>query len=443
MKLLFGLLASISVIGLSSYYLIPKKQPISISQVSTNAAPISGTFISFVWGLTSQFTPEQLQSEFEDMSAIGINTIIIAGVHTANFGHYNLPDTTHYNLLDSIFKLAAQYSMRVYFAPVDYYNYFSSPENTANLDRLSKKYATEIAEKGYTNKPEFSGWYITQEFLLNTDDQNFSNIRSLVDHYKIITPNKKVIASPYYLSPCYPGKIRCTNQWWPNKTPAEMAENAKKFMQATNVDIMAIQDGVGSSGITTEELNQYLPAINQAVTSIGKEFWVDAETFRMTVNSSAQVPAKIDSLVEQMNTVKKYPVVIWLYHYLSRQNNTASQTLFNDYVSHYNITLPSPMHYYNTQYHACGTTQASYTDINTCQTNLGLYMPGLTTGICYRSLTECETANPKMSPSPTTKPGDLNGDGLVNIFDFNLLVSQFGNPYTIFDFNNIVANFGK
>ena len=39
--------------------------------------------------------------------------------------------------------------------------------------------------------------------------------------------------------------------------------------------------------------------------------------------------------------------------------------------------------------------------------------------------------------------GDLDGDGHVNIYDYNLLVSKFGNPYTIFDYNDLVANFGK
>jgi len=31
----------------------------------------------------------------------------------------------------------------------------------------------------------------------------------------------------------------------------------------------------------------------------------------------------------------------------------------------------------------------------------------------------------------------------VDIFDFNLLVAKFGNPYTIFDYNDLVGNFGK
>jgi hypothetical protein len=40
-------------------------------------------------------------------------------------------------------------------------------------------------------------------------------------------------------------------------------------------------------------------------------------------------------------------------------------------------------------------------------------------------------------------PGDLNTDGSVDIFDYNLLVANFGNPYTIFDYNILVGNFGK
>jgi hypothetical protein len=48
-----------------------------------------------------------------------------------------------------------------------------------------------------------------------------------------------------------------------------------------------------------------------------------------------------------------------------------------------------------------------------------------------------------ISDNATTKPGDLNGDGSVNLLDFNLLISKFGNPYTIFDFNLLLTNFGK
>ena len=39
--------------------------------------------------------------------------------------------------------------------------------------------------------------------------------------------------------------------------------------------------------------------------------------------------------------------------------------------------------------------------------------------------------------------GDLDGDNDVDIFDYNLLVTNFGNPYTIFDYNVLVGNFGS
>jgi len=42
-----------------------------------------------------------------------------------------------------------------------------------------------------------------------------------------------------------------------------------------------------------------------------------------------------------------------------------------------------------------------------------------------------------------SKPGDLNQDDAVNLLDFNLLITNFGNPYTILDFNSIISNFGK
>ncbi|MCX6013538.1 MAG: hypothetical protein NTV30_09060, partial [Chloroflexi bacterium] len=43
----------------------------------------------------------------------------------------------------------------------------------------------------------------------------------------------------------------------------------------------------------------------------------------------------------------------------------------------------------------------------------------------------------------TPIPGDLNGDTIVNRQDYDILVANFGNPYTIFDYNVLVGNFGK
>ena len=52
---------------------------------------------------------------------------------------------------------------------------------------------------------------------------------------------------------------------------------------------------------------------------------------------------------------------------------------------------------------------------------------------------------PVVAPLPglPAQAGDLNTDGHVNIYDYNELVSKFGNPYTIFDYNDLVTNYDK
>lgn len=59
------------------------------------------------------------------------------------------------------------------------------------------------------------------------------------------------------------------------------------------------------------------------------------------------------------------------------------------------------------------------------------------------------------SPTPASKPGDINGDGKVDIFDYNIMIFQFGQSgnfaadinkdgkVDIFDYNILVQNFGK
>jgi hypothetical protein len=64
------------------------------------------------------------------------------------------------------------------------------------------------------------------------------------------------------------------------------------------------------------------------------------------------------------------------------------------------------------------------------------------------------TPSPSPSPSPSTRAGDANGDGAVNIFDYNIILSNFGltvsgrsqgdfngnGTVDIFDFQQVVSN---
>jgi hypothetical protein len=47
------------------------------------------------------------------------------------------------------------------------------------------------------------------------------------------------------------------------------------------------------------------------------------------------------------------------------------------------------------------------------------------------------------TPNTTTIPGDLNGDGKVNLYDYTELIRGFGTLYFDSDFINIITNYGK
>jgi hypothetical protein len=81
----------------------------------------------------------------------------------------------------------------------------------------------------------------------------------------------------------------------------------------------------------------------------------------------------------------------------------------------------------------------------------------LTDGTKYKLDAYALDVNPSASPANNSllfgsakdlpvyvpKVGDLNGDGKVDMSDYNLIVSKFGNSYTIFDYNTLVGNYGK
>jgi parallel beta-helix repeat protein len=63
-------------------------------------------------------------------------------------------------------------------------------------------------------------------------------------------------------------------------------------------------------------------------------------------------------------------------------------------------------------------------------------------GISNGAVTPTSTPTPGSIAGNFTDYGDVAGDQ-VNIWDYNYVVTYFGNPYTIFDYNDVVTNFGK
>ena len=95
---------------------------------------------------------------------------------------------------------------------------------------------------------------------------------------------------------------------------------------------------------------------------------------------------------------------------------------------------------------------------NSDSTTAILWVDGVTRGSTYESILNTYQQVGLPSPTPTVKPGDLNGDNKVDISDFAIFVSNFGRTGSagfipsdidkngvvdIFDYNQLVDNYGK
>ena len=84
------------------------------------------------------------------------------------------------------------------------------------------------------------------------------------------------------------------------------------------------------------------------------------------------------------------------------------------------------------------------------------YAPYWLGGVVIGSAGPPPTSRPTNTPAPTATPGDLDKDSDVDIFDYNLMIENFGSTscgniadidgncrVDIFDYNKLVENFGK
>lgn len=317
---------------------------------ASSTSPIKGTFIAFPYSKLVQYTQADWVKQFDVMQKIGIDTLIIAGVFVKDYTNplitafYRTDLFKQYQSslphLDYIMDLADARGFKVYLSPVDMREYWGSPARRAENVSLSKQVSAELQAKGYTARPSFVGWYLQDEPFLNHNYPSYEHWSSLSTHFKSLTPDKKIIIAPFFIAPCKPNptRMRCENQWWQDRSPSEIAALAKKLMQNSGADIMAVQDGVGASGVTLQELDQYLPPMAEAVRSIGKEFWVDAEVFRYNTDRTQFIPANIADLTAQLDHVKKYPTVIWIFEqFMGPYNNAPTNDLYRNYLSYYQL----------------------------------------------------------------------------------------------------------
>lgn len=346
-----------------------------------------------------------------------------------------------------------------------------------------------LTDHNLLSSPHLKGVYLSPEANLKhiEYDEVSSFYQTLVTQANTTFPGKKTLVSP----------------WYNGQDKYELAESVKTMAQKTKVNIIAIQDkGAGREDSERREasVNQsYFLTVASATNSLPNfELWGNIES--LIYQDGQYYPKTIADLSSYLEAIAPHTdkLMTWIYQFslapwdqpstnyapLNPDKTIPRHQLRADYYTNYlsgqPLTITGHGHFPD-HHNLAGTTtlpagtkvpaqivyQTTNGDFTSYLTTLTLTKAtsNLLTSIKYSSLPENHNNSnlavwlfppdspppPEPSadpPSPSSEPpsslaGDLNGSGQVDLFDFNLLITNFGNPYTIFDFNQIITNYGR
>lgn len=190
----------------------------------------------------------------------------------------------------------------------------------------NKEIFNEVAEK-YGFYPSLGGWYIPYEFYQFTAINRIyqSNLNSFLKEIasEIKSKSKKdIMISPFYNS----------NYSWvmPLKGWSKLVENALKN---TDIDILALQDGVGAKNNTIKQLDSLFAYTKYSTDKLGVKLYGNVETFDSTLQGN--IPASKERISSQLLIQRPYVekfVAFSLNHYQSNRIDSEQLVSFINYL---------------------------------------------------------------------------------------------------------------
>jgi len=231
--------------------------------------------------------------------------------------------------LGELLKAADALDMKVFLGlslnPSYWSGEFDPKEQTNNNQRI----LTELFSL-YASHKSLAGWYLPEEM----DDRNFltqsrkdgirTYLKSMATYAKFLT-KKPVMISPYFgISP----NGEAYAEWW------------DYVLTEAKVDIIAMQDGVGTRRTTVAESAGVIEALKPVMEKHGVEFWVNVEVFNqihgwpVDTGSWQAVPADIDRVIDQLKMQSPFTEKVIIFdfpHYMTPRLGGKAEELYEAY----------------------------------------------------------------------------------------------------------------
>jgi hypothetical protein len=241
--------------------------------------------------------------------------------------------------LDKILTIADTTGMTVHLGLLYEGAWWSNEGNTTYLNTITDKNKIVINElfSLYSSHPSWKGWYIPTETdnwttRIESDRQNLVNyyLRPVSDYCHSKTPTKIVSLAPFF-NDSLPMNPTDWRDWW-----------VRTLTEATSLDLIMLQDGIGAGGGHFSSVSTYFPALKQAIVdSTHRMFWSDLEIFKDTVTWQ---PAPIGRITTQIAAENPWisGFTCWEFpYYMSPVKGPVQAQLYSYYSSYINgIPIP-------------------------------------------------------------------------------------------------------
>jgi hypothetical protein len=321
------------------------------------SAHLSGTFLQpaigtgTTSGIESTYTDAQWNQEYDNMTNVGIDKMLIQWVADSKLdttiypsGLSGYSQNTSRDVVSKALTLGDAHNVDVYLGLQTNSDWWTNYANDATwlsgqatlansiVDDLMSNYGTHTSLKGFylpfevdnANEPTSTEW-----------DRLVSFYNTITNHVHSVAPGMTVMISPFY------------NQNF-GMTSTDWQSMWQYILSRTSIDIVALQDGVGAGHATTAQLATWFGAMKSAITGAGAStaLWSDTETFEFTPFLE---PMPTQLIADDMNAVASYVsdfVSFSFTHYISPQSPQVPSSLYygtyQDYVINGSVESTAP-----------------------------------------------------------------------------------------------------
>ena len=236
--------------------------------------------------------------------------------------------------IENILKISENQAIEVFIGLGLNPDYWSGKFDVNKEISENKKVLTELFNL-YKNYTSLKGWYLPEELedrSFNSEDKKSDVIKYLknMKTYSKFLTKKPIMVSPYF--GMNPDGIKY-REWW------------EDILEEVKIDIVAMQDGVGTHRTNVEESTQVFKDLQPVMEKYGVEFWANNEVFNqihgwpVDVGKWKAEPASIERVLNQLNSMNPYVskhIIFDFPHYMCPTNGGKSEELYNNYLNYIN-----------------------------------------------------------------------------------------------------------